>query len=88
VAASDPILWVHPSRLTSTSERPTRGRLLTRVGRFLGPGTIEVTQAGRALHAAYHRRLVPNRSISVAAASLASADLGGGPVALAWHAGR
>ncbi len=88
VVASDPILWVHPSRLTSTSERPTRGRLLTRVGRFLGPGTIELVQTGRVLHAAYHRRLVPNRSISVTTASLGSADLEGGPVALVWHAGR
>jgi thioredoxin reductase len=88
MVASDPMLWVHPARLTSTSERPARGRLLTRVGRFLGPGTIELVQTGRVLHAAYHRRLIPNRSISVASASLASADLGGGPVAIVWHAGR
>ena len=88
VIASDPFLWVHPARLTSTAERPTRGRLLTRVRRFLGPGTIELIQGDRVLHAAYHRRLVPNRSISVASASLASADLAGGPAALAWHAGR
>jgi thioredoxin reductase len=85
VVASDPFVWVHPARLTSKSERPTRDRLLTRVGRFLGPGTIELVQSGRVLHAAYHRRLVPNRSISVA---FASADLGGGPVALVWRAGR
>jgi thioredoxin reductase len=85
VIASDPFLWVHPSRLTSNSEQPTRARLLTRVGRFLGPGTIEVVQAGRVLHAAHHRRLVPNRSIAVASAALASADLAGEPVALRWR---
>ncbi|HXW87100.1 MAG TPA: NAD(P)/FAD-dependent oxidoreductase [Streptosporangiaceae bacterium] len=88
VVASEPLLWVHPARLTSKSERPTRDRLLTRVGRFLGPGTIELSQGGRVLHAAHHRQLVPNRSISVAAASLASADLGGGSVVLGWHPGR
>jgi thioredoxin reductase len=85
IVASDPFLWVHPARLTSQSERPTRGRLLTRVGRFLGPGTIQLVQAGRVLHAAYHRRLVPNRSISITATRLASADVGNGPVALVWH---
>ncbi len=88
IVPSDPILWAQPSRLTSNSERPTRGRLLMRVGRFLGPGTLELMQAGHVLHAAYHWRLVPNRSISVASASLAAADLGGGPVALVWQARR
>jgi hypothetical protein len=57
-------------------------------GRFLGPGTIQVVQDGRVLHAAYHRRLIPNRSISTASASLASADLRSGPIVLAWHAGH
>lgn len=85
VMASDPLLWAHPARLTSTSERPTRVRLLTRVGRFLGPGTIELIQTGRVLHAAHYRRLVPNRSISVAASALASLDLAGGPVELVWR---
>ncbi len=88
LVASDPFVWVHPSRLTSHSERPARGRLLTRVGRFLGPGTIQLVQAGRVLHAAYHRRLIPNRSISISSAWLGSADIGTEPIALAWRAGR
>jgi thioredoxin reductase len=88
MVASDPFLWVHPARLTSQSERPTRGRLLTRVGRFLGPGTIQLVQAGRVLHSAYHRRLIPNRSISITSTWQTAADVRSGPIELAWHAGR
>lgn len=86
VAAQDPFLWVHPARLTSTSEQPTRGRLLTRVGRFLGPGTIQLIQTGRVLHEGHRRRLVPNRSIAVPISGLR--DLSAGPVELTWHGRR
>lgn len=85
VLVADPFLWVHPARVTSPSERPTRGRLLTRVSRFLGPGTLELVQTPRVLHAAHHHRLVPNRSISVTARALASVDPGGAPVELVWR---
>ena len=83
VVTSDCLLWVHPARLTSTLEHPTRGRLLTRVGRFLGPGSIELIQTDRVLCAEHHRRLVPNRSISFSSGALV--DLTGGPVELAWR---
>ena len=85
--ASDPFVWVHPSRLTSTRERPTRGRLLTRVRHFLGPGVIELVQADRVLHAVRRHRLVPNRSISVALPASLRVDLAAGPVELRWRPG-
>jgi thioredoxin reductase len=88
LVASGPFTWVHPSRLTSTRERPTRGRLLTRVGHFLGPGVIELVQADRVLHAMRRRRLVPNRSISVALPASLHVDLAAGPVELRWRQAR
>ena len=87
IVATDPFAWVHPARLTSAQERPTRGRLLTRTRRFLGPGTIEVVQTGRVAHAVRHRRLVPNRSISVPLPTNAL-DLARGPVEIVWRSRR
>ncbi|MDA8310016.1 MAG: FAD-dependent oxidoreductase [Actinomycetota bacterium] len=85
LVASDPFVWTHPSRLTSTVERSTRGRLLTRVRRFLGPGVIELVQTDRVLRAVRRRRLVPNRSISVSLPASLRVDLAAGPVELRWR---
>ena len=85
LVASDPFIWTHPSRLTSTVERSTRGRLLTRVRRFLGPGVIELVQTDRVLRAVRRRRLVPNRSISVSLPASLRVDLAAGPVELRWR---
>ncbi len=85
LVASDPFVWTHPSRLTSTVERSTRGRLLTRVRRFLGPGVIELVQTDRVLRAVRCPRLVPNRSISVSLPASLRVDLAAGPVELRWR---
>ena len=83
--AAAPLAWVHPARLTSTSERPARGRLLTRVRQFTGAGTLTLVQAGRVLHAEGRRGLVPNRSIPLAAGALETVELDAGPVELVWR---
>ncbi len=88
LVASDPFMWTHPSQLTSTLERPTRGRLLTRVRHFLGPGVIELVQSDRVLHAVRRPRLVPNRSISIALPASLRVDLTAGPVELRWRQAR
>jgi thioredoxin reductase len=86
VVAVSPLAWVSPSRLSPQNGLPSRGRLITRISEFRGRGALELAQQGRVLHRERHRRLVPNRSISIDARSALQASPSAGPLVIRWTA--
>ena len=81
IVAEPPIRWVSPSAIAADARIVPHGRFLLRVDRTLDDATIEVRQDARVLWRGRHRRLVPARSIHVAADWLPAVASDGGPVA-------
>lgn len=78
IDAAPPLRWVVPAAITSTEERPPRGRFILRVDQF-ARGRLEIRQDGRLLWAGRQRHLIPGRSLHVPAGWIQQLNPAGGP---------
>ena len=84
VTADPPLLWVSPNAVTVPGPRPARGRFVLRSAVYLPVAHLEVGQDGRLLHRTW-ARLLPGRSIGLAAGWISKVDPAGGAVHVRVH---
>jgi thioredoxin reductase len=82
ITVAEPLLWISPNAVSSTSPEPPRGQFVLRSSAFAARTQLEVRQDGRLLHSA-HARLVPGRSIRLDGRWARHVDPAGGPVLVA-----
>ena len=79
VTVTDPLLWISPAAILVPGPPPPRGRFVLRSAVHAPVAHLEVRQDGRLLHRAW-TRLLPGRSVPLAAGWITSVRPDGGPV--------
>jgi hypothetical protein len=82
VTVAAPLSWISPNAIRPGGPPPARGRFLLRSDTFRRRARLEVRQDGRTLAMA-RARLVPGRSVHLAAGWMNRADPSAGPVCVA-----
>lgn len=79
VTVDPPLQWISPSAVRVPGPLPPRGRFVLRSGEFRSASHLEVRQDGEILHRE-RARLVPGRSVQLAARWIRTVDAAGGPI--------
>jgi thioredoxin reductase len=79
VTVSGPLLWISPPAVRVPGPKPARDRFVLRSAGYAPVAHLEVRQDGRLLHRAWIR-LLPGRSVQLAAGWVTRVDPDGGPV--------
>lgn len=79
VTVDPPLRWISPSAIRVPGPLPPRGRFVMRSDEYRSALPLEVRQDGRLLHRE-RARLVPGRSVQLAAGWITTINAAGGPI--------